>query len=71
MSGKLKTACGLGSVYTVVTGSCNEMGAETAVRVLLCPEITVFFFTQLHILRLLLQSKLLIFVNSVYLLFLA
>lgn len=65
------TVCGLCSVYTVVTRCCNEMGAKTAVRVLLCSKITFFFYTQLQILRLLLQSKLLVFVNSVFLLFLA
>lgn len=70
MSGNLKTACGLGSVYTVVTTCCNGMGAKTAVRVLLGSKIT-FFFTQLQILKLLLQSKLLVFVNSVFLPFLA
>lgn len=37
------TVCGLCSVYTVVTRCCNEMGAKTAVRVLLCSKITFFF----------------------------
>lgn len=36
MSENLKSVCGLGSVYTVVTRCCNKMGAKTAVRVLLC-----------------------------------
>lgn len=39
------TVCGLCSVYTVVTRCCNEMGAKTAVRVLLCSKITFFLYT--------------------------
>lgn len=38
----LKTACGIGSVYTVVTRCCNEMRARTAVCVLLVSKITFF-----------------------------
>lgn len=45
MSENLKTACGLGSVYTVVTTCCNGMGAKTAVRVLLGSKITFFLYT--------------------------
>lgn len=44
MSRNLKTVCGLGSVYTVVTRCCNDMGAKTAVHVLLCSE-NHFFYT--------------------------
>lgn len=66
MFGNPKTACGIGSVYTVVTRCCNEMRAKTAVHVLLLSKITFFFSKQLQILRLLMQSELLVFVNSLF-----